>query len=469
MKNYLFRNFGCVLVWIIAGTLGLCSCKKSYFDKKPSTNILTPKTLPECQQLLENIFVLPKTGALAQLSCDDYYYPTYQSWQATVSNTERNAYIWSKDIFGGETNRQDWNLPYKGVFYANNILKALDDIEIDSSNVLAWKSVRGWALFIRGYEFFDLVSNFSPAYDSSTASIDLGIPLKLKSGIDNIEQRSSVEKTFERILSDITEASTLLPVSVQPINRNRPSKTAAMALLGRIYLSMRKYGKAEIYADSCLQLYNALINYNTVSQTAATPFSYSSDEIIFASNMYNYGVIEYDGGGGSGISIDTILLNSYNTVNDLRYKIYFKKASPVYTYPKRGYVGGGFSPFSGLATDEIYLIKSECAARRSDTAIALAFLNNLLSKRYLTGTYVRITTSSVQETLDKILLERRKELVWRGLRWNDIKRLNKEGANIILVRVLGGSTYTINPNDPRYVFPIPDDEILLSGIPQNTR
>ncbi|SEM08104.1 hypothetical protein SAMN05216436_101351 [bacterium A37T11] len=55
----------------------------------------------------------------------------------------------------------------------------------------------------------------------------------------------------------------------------------------------------------------------------------------------------------------------------------------------------------------------------------------------------------------------------RGLRWMDIKRLNKEGANITLTRNLNGQIYTLPPNDPRFALPIPEDVIDLSGMQQN--
>ena len=44
-----------------------------------------------------------------------------------------------------------------------------------------------------------------------------------------------------------------------------------------------------------------------------------------------------------------------------------------------------------------------------------------------------------------------------------------EGANITLKRDLDGTIYTLPPNDPRYVMPIPQDEINLSHIEQNAR
>jgi starch-binding outer membrane protein, SusD/RagB family len=63
--------------------------------------------------------------------------------------------------------------------------------------------------------------------------------------------------------------------------------------------------------------------------------------------------------------------------------------------------------------------------------------------------------------------ERRKELTMRGLRWIDIKRLNKEGAGIVLKRLIGDKTYTLQPNDPRYALPLPADIILNTGMQQN--
>ena len=86
-----------------------------------------------------------------------------------------------------------------------------------------------------------------------------------------------------------------------------------------------------------------------------------------------------------------------------------------------------------------------------------------------TTPYQNITAATEQEALTKILTERRKELPFRGLRWMDIKRLNKEGANIILVRNMNGQTYTLQPNHIRYALPIPESVIALSGMQQNPR
>jgi hypothetical protein len=69
--------------------------------------------------------------------------------------------------------------------------------------------------------------------------------------------------------------------------------------------------------------------------------------------------------------------------------------------------------------------------------------------------------------LDTILLERRKELVMRTLRWIDIKRLNKEDRNIVPVRIVAGERFSLPPNDNRYALPLPSDVVNISGMPQN--
>ena len=75
--------------------------------------------------------------------------------------------------------------------------------------------------------------------------------------------------------------------------------------------------------------------------------------------------------------------------------------------------------------------------------------------------------SAASMTIDTIRKERRKELLFRGLRWIDIKRLNKEGAGINITRLVNGLVYTLEPGDPRFALPLPADVIGASGMPQN--
>ncbi|MEQ7801312.1 RagB/SusD family nutrient uptake outer membrane protein [Pedobacter sp. ASV1-7] len=458
------RNLSLTILPVLVLTCSLISsCKKDFLDAKPSTDIIVPRTLSDFENLLNNN-QLNLTAALGNLSSDDYEFNNFASWQA-ASATERNAYIWAKDIFEGEIDRMDWNKPYSSIFYANNILQGLD--ELNDKNSPTFKQIKGWALFVRAYSLYDLLQHFSEPYDQSNSNKALGVPIRLKPGIDELSQRSTAAECYQQIFQDLNSALNLLSSEFQISNRFKPSKVTVYAFLSRIYLNMNNYTEAERFAELTLSIYDKLIDYNSISQTSTTPFSRLNEEAIFTSSQ----VLTYSStntiSSNTSIRVNPEILSSY-AKDDLRLPILFGQ-NTTGSYFKRGYFGGGSYPFSGLATDEIYLIKAECLARRNQTILAMEWLNKLLVMRFKTGSFQPISAESPEEALSIILLERRKELIWRGIRWQDIKRLNKTGAEITLKRTLNGQQYLLPPNDLRYTFPIPEDEISRSKIQQNIR
>lgn len=449
-------------------TFVACACHKvdSFLDEKPSSNLVIPKSISDFRALLDNERVMNETPAIGEISADNYFMD-FTAYQALPFPWLYNSYIWNSEIYEGTGTNSNWNKPYEQVFYANIVLEGLDDIEALNSSLDDWNDMKGWAHFARANAFFDVAEIFAPAYDSITAANDLGIPLRLNSNVNEVSKRATVKQTYDQILSDLHQANQLLTPSFHIDNRNRPSKVAAMALLAKVYLSMRAYDLALSYADSCLSTYNTLIDYNEVDTVSNTPFPTLNSETILQSNIFRSdGVISRLRSQTAGFSVDTILYNSYND-NDLRKKIYYSlKAGAIYL--KSGYSGITYT-FSGLATDEVYLIRAECYARKGKLSQAMSDLNTLLRKRYRTGTFVPHSASSVDEALNLVLDERRKELPFRSVRWSDLRRLNKEGRNLAIRRILNGQVYSLEPNSKRYVLPIPPDVISLSDIQQNER
>ncbi len=90
-------------------------------------------------------------------------------------------------------------------------------------------------------------------------------------------------------------------------------------------------------------------------------------------------------------------------------------------------------------------------------------------KRWDTNQFIPYSFTDKDLALKTILTERRKELVFRGLRWSDIKRLNRDGYNITLSRTVNGQTITLPPHDLRYAIAIPEEIIELTEIQQNPR
>jgi hypothetical protein len=117
------------------------------------------------------------------------------------------------------------------------------------------------------------------------------------------------------------------------------------------------------------------------------------------------------------------------------------------------------------------LINAESNARLGNLPASMDMLNKLLSKRYITGSFTPLDAASTDEAIDTIISERRKELPFTGnLRWQELRRLNTEPArSVTLTRLLNGTVYKLPPADNRYVYPIPPDEVKLSGLQQNPR
>jgi hypothetical protein len=98
-------------------------------------------------------------------------------------------------------------------------------------------------------------------------------------------------------------------------------------------------------------------------------------------------------------------------------------------------------------------------------------LNRLLQTRWRIGTFTPLTSTDAGDALQQILHERRKELLFRGIRWTDLRRLDKDPQTATtLTRIVNGITYTLPPNDPRWVLPIPDYVLYFNPqMQQNIR
>lgn len=459
MKTFSWYGWLLALAALITG-----GCKKTFLNKLPSTALVVPSTLSDYQQLLDNTAVMTGTPVLGEVSADNFYLPT-SFWQ-TIDPQERNAYRWAPDIFGGQGLIDDWDVPYQQVFYANVVLEGLHTIPVTSVNQPQWQTEQGSALFLRAYAFYNVAQLFAPPYDGPTAGSALGIPLRLHSDVSAPSVRSSLDATYSQILADLRQASGLLPPTLPTPYLNRPSRPAAFALLARVLLSMRDYPSAGLYADSALQLYDSLLDYNTLSVQTRFPFSKLNAEILYQSNTVNYtqcmAALAYP-----NTIIDSGLYQSYRA-GDLRQTLFYQLNTSGQPNLRPGYANVIW-PFTGLATDECYLIRSECAARTGNPAGALNDLNQLLRHRYTPAAFTPVTAAP-SAILDTILTERRKELPFRGLRWSDLRRLNLEGRSITLTRLLNGATYQLPPNSNLYTLPIPPDVLQFNPtMKQNPR
>ncbi|GEP97782.1 RagB/SusD family nutrient uptake outer membrane protein [Chitinophaga cymbidii] len=447
--SYIKKNLPTLIILWLA--LIISSCSK-ILDEKPDRSITTISNIKDLLAILRDYDRINNFGAsLADIGVDEYALSS--SAYANLDVESQNACRWDKD-----TKIDAWTSPYIVIYYANLVLQGLEQTEDGSSSER--DNARGQALFFRAFAFYQLAQIYCKPY-SESAQTDLGIPLRITPNVEEKIARSTVSETYARIIKDAEGAIALMPMDNDAINV--PDKLVCFGFLARVYLSMRDYTNAEKYASLYLSESPDLIDFNTLDTLANPSFSTDNTESVFLA-FY----------GGSRIpapstTVNPFLFNSYNE-NDLRRKVLFIVNHDGSVNYKGSYEGReGYVGYCGIATNEIYLIRAECLVRRDMIDGGLADLNRLLSHRYIDEKFIPETAASKEDALELVLHERWKELLFRSSKWSDLRRLNLEGANISLQREIDGITYTLPPNDKRWVWLIPDEVIRLSGIQQNER
>ena len=448
---------------VVLLSCGTISCQKEFLEKKSDKALLIPGTLNDFQALLDYEQVMSRAPSLNVLSDDDFY-TTDNGWLALNTAIERNTYLWASDLYQGSS-VGDWSTSYQQVFYANVVLDGLKELKPDANQQMEWNRVKGSALFHRALAFYNLAQLFAGTFDQANAAQIPGIPIRLTSDVNEQSLRGNLQNTYDQILADLLAAEKLLPVLA--VYKSRPAKPAVQALLSRVYQTMEDYDKAEAYASLCLQSAGKLIDFNTLNASAANPLPRAlpngNDEVLFYNSLLIYSYLR-----STLTIIDSVLYSSYHP-DDLRKTIFFiDRGNGMINF--KGSYSGLITLFAGLATDEVYLIRAECYARKGNILLAMKDLNTLLEKRWKKGKFTPVSAGNQADALKIILSERRKELISRGLRWTDLRRLNKDPSlAVTLKRFINGQTYTLPPNDKRYVFSIPENEIQGSGIEQNPR
>ncbi|MBO9566662.1 MAG: RagB/SusD family nutrient uptake outer membrane protein, partial [Niastella sp.] len=200
-------NILTILIFIVFLLTGP-SCKKDWLNAKPDLALIEPTTVQDYQSLLDNTFVIAggnsinfnnNQPSLGEISGGEYFVtaPNF----GTLTPLEKNAYLWSPDLYNGSDNYSDWQWAYKRIFTTNVILEGLSKIKVeDETEVSSFNNVKGAAYFFRGYNHFNVAQLFCQPYDKASSKKDLGIPLKLKSDVLAASYRPTVEETYQQIL-----------------------------------------------------------------------------------------------------------------------------------------------------------------------------------------------------------------------------------------------------------------------------
>lgn len=438
------------------------ACEK-YLEEKSDKSLAIPTTLHDFQSLVNNWEIMNSGfSSMGEASCDDHFLKDADYEGGLYYESDKRLYTWQPDYVTRPVSSagDEWEKCYSRIYVCNSVLQGLEENKLVGQQS---DYIKGQALVFRAASYLDGVQIWSPVYNKQTASTDFGMVLRLDPDMNIPSSRSSVQQTYDRILKDLSDALPILPTTSAVATL--PNKAAAYGLLARTHLILGNYTDAMENAEKAFELRNQLIDFNGLNPSTNFPIpvvNQISQEIVFQTRMYSSDVNNLD------IARITPSLYSLYDDGDLRKTIYFRKGDDG-DYRFKGTHMGHTGVIASITTSELLLIIAECNARLDKLAEAANALNKLLVKRWDVNRFTPYTFTDKNIAMNIILNERRKELVFRGLRWTDLKRLNRDGYNITLTKTVGGQTFTLLPNDLRYAIAIPESIIEISSIPQNPR
>lgn len=429
----------------------VCISCSHYLDPKNSNAYQVPSSIRDLQEILDDFGYMNelRTPSYAEAAADDYFLLD-NNYRALLPELKL-LYQWKAFDY---IYPNDWSAAYLPIYNANFCLEELDKIERTAVNDSDWKNVYGSAHFYRAYYYLQLLWTYAPAFDPGGKNDGKGIILRLKSDFNVKSQFSTVSECYQQVLNDARIAVENL--DDLPLVKSRPSKAGGYALLARAYLSMGLYEQAGKAADESFKLFNILMDYNRpedgIKINASVPFSKFTRETIFYSEMGR----KFPTYSPTRAFIDSNLMDSYDGA-DLR-RLAFFTASGTYFRFKGTYSHSVQWMFSGLTSAEMLLIRAEYNARKGNLDACMQDINLLLKYRWdSTKLFVPRSVQNKTEALKMVLLERRKELLMRGIRLSDIKRLNLEGADIKIVRMIEGESVELSPNSTGLILNTPTD------------
>ncbi|MDB5133176.1 MAG: hypothetical protein JWR02_2925 [Mucilaginibacter sp.] len=358
-------------------------------------------------------------------------YGSPQRWDNTFLSTDQNLSAM-------------WNAYYSNIANINTAIAGFPSIATPAaSDVTSMNQYTGDAHLMRAWYYHKLVLRWAKPYETATAATDPGVPLVLKFNLTELPARASVQAVYTQILSDITQAETLL--ANVPGVQGSPYFTidAARALEARVKLDMHDYAGAYAAANTLITggkyplitTQAGMISYwkNDGGQESITQL-FVNNTSEAPTSMINYiqpkTATNYD-----PLYVPTQTIIDMFGATDIRKAAYFSSAYPVVIqgtpYPGIFIVAkyqGNPALFTTALTNalqapkifriaEMYLIAAEASASASSEPNALTALNAL---RVARGEVPSVSTGAalVQDIRD----ERRRELAFEGFRLDDLKR-----------------------------------------------
>lgn len=362
-----------------------------------------------------------------------------------------------------------WDNAYQVIANANIIINI--DLASLGGDQAYGRHIQGQALILRALAHFDLLRVYGQQHASSG---NLGVPLVTTFKGENLSpSRNTVDEVKAGIYSDLQTAYGMMDSSYDT-SKVFVSKNTAKALESRVGIYFGDWTTARDAALAIINTgsYSVLSSSSFVSSWNSAENANSIFELAFSgsdnlsSNSLPY-IYRFPGDAPSGygdVEVETSISSLFEATdvrgeNDgsgiLGYQDEGSRLRNMGKYPE---TATGSSNIPLMRYEEVVLNYAEALFRiNSSDANALTYLNMIPSNRGATS------YGSISE--ENIMLERRKELMFEGFRYDDMMRT---GQDVDVLGSLQNVIKTLTYPNNLFSYPIPNSETNAnSNIQQN--
>lgn len=378
---------------------------------------------------------------------DDYQYNNIGGSNRASFYYDMNYQTASEFTSSTSSSNVAWKSPYIVIGRANRIIAAAEGGALsDAAEAKATiDQYAAEAKVLRALAHFDLVRIYGKPYTEDQGA-SLGVPLVTGVLESNAKPaRSTVAEVYTQVVKDLTEAisSNALATETEP---GYVSVWGAKAILSRVYLNMGDYANALSVAEDIIKNSKksgaALWTRDQYFKAwdASTP---NESEFLFRLNvagstdnndLNGIGNLQQRDGYKEMVATKKFVDMLTSDPKDVRNDMFLPATAPkevatygtnkVFLNKLRGQGGNlrNVTIVPIIRLSEVYLTAAECAFRNNDKTKAVEYLNDLVKNR--TTTVASLATVD-NITLERILIERRKELIGEGQRYFDALRNNE--------------------------------------------
>lgn len=376
---------------------------------------------------------------------------------STTGNLARFEISRFREVADNNIVANAWDNLYSGVARTNDILAFLEGSSISAE---AKAQFTGEARFMRAFHYFNLVRLWGK------------VPLVLEPiGASEAlrKQRDEVAQVYAAIEDDLLIAVANLPEMYPSSDAGRATKSAAKALLAKVYLTQEKWAEVR---DVLVDIVNKSLLPKSGDVFDVT--KKMNAEILFAVR-YNKDIVGQGHGAWPQAISDTTsqdlsptFLASFKSTDSRRALYYYKKEGTLYIVKKffdtRSTINTTEygNDFVLLRQADVQLMYAEALNELGYVADgdAFTYLNNIHTRAGLNA-FSSATLTDQTVFRDSLLYERKLEFGLEGHRWFDLLRtdnaLSELTAEFENVPVLNSDVNNIQ--EFRLVFPIPQKEV----------